>query len=181
MQNFQLFFQLFKIALFTLGGGYAILPVMRNYFVVKTSLIEEDEFQEYLSLVQGLPGSLAVNCSTFIGYRLNGSKGAVAAVLGSITPSFLVISLISYFFSKIGENPVVMKFFMGIRPAVVALILYFAFTMVKRMKWNAIKGVMLAIFFIVILLYQINPIILILFGVSAGFGYSWYVTREARK
>lgn len=181
MLNIQLFFQFFKIALFTLGGGYAILPVMRNHFVVKTSLIEEDEFQEYLSLVQGLPGSLAVNCATFIGYRLNGLKGAIAAVLGSISPSFIVISVISYFFNKIGENPIVMQFFMGIRPAVVALILYFAFTMAKRMKWNAIKGVMLAVFFSVILFYRINPIILILFGVSAGFGYSWYVAREARK
>jgi chromate transporter len=181
MRSISLFSQFFKIAFFTLGGGYAILPVMRNHFVIKTMLIEEEEFQEYLSLVQGMPGSLAVNCATFIGYRLKGAKGAVVAVLGSVMPSFVVISTISYFFTKIGEHPVVMRFFMGIRPAVVALILYFAFTMARKMNWNPMKVVLMILFFTLFLLFRINPIILILIGVTLGLGYSWYVLREVNR
>jgi chromate transporter len=181
MRSISLFSQFFKIAFFTLGGGYAILPVMRNHFVIKTKLIEEEEFQEYLSLVQGMPGSLAVNCATFIGYRLKGTKGAVVAVLGSVMPSFVVISTISYFFAQIGEHPVVMRFFMGIRPAVVALILYFAFTMARKTNWNPMKIVLMILFFTLFLLFRINPIILILIGVTLGLGYSWYVLREVNR
>ena len=181
MKNIKLFFQFFKIAFFTLGGGYAILPVMRNHFVVKTALLQDDEFQEYLSLVQGMPGSLAVNCATFIGYRLNGAKGALVAVTGSVMPSLLVITIISYYFAKFASNPFVVRFFMGIRPAVVALILYFAYTMMKRIAWAPIKIILLAFFLLLFLLFRINPIILIIVGTAFGLLYSWLLVREVQK
>lgn len=177
MRYLDLFFRFFKIALFTLGGGYAILPVMRDHFVVRHELLKEEEFQEYLALVQGLPGSLAVNCATLIGYRLYGFAGAVVGVLGSILPSFLVITGLSIGFSRIGEQEMVMRFFKGVRPAVVALILYFAIGMMKRTQWNPIKGTVLVVCLVLFMALRINPILLILMGVTAGLGYSFWLSR----
>ncbi len=175
-----MFFDFFKIALFTLGGGYAILPVMHNHFVKKKKLISENEFQEFLSVVQGLPGSLAANCATLIGYKLYGVFGSIIAVLGSIMPSFITITLISIFFSQISSVTVVAKFFLGIRPAVVALILYFGIGMMRKTRWNIIKGIMLVFFLCMFIFLNINPIMMILLGIFSGLLYTAWIIRKGK-
>lgn len=163
---FRLFF---KIGLFTLGGGYAILPVMEDEIVKKHQWMGEEEFRQYIAVVQGTPGSLAVNCSAMVGFRLAGLKGAMFSALGSVLPSFLVITLLAIFFLDFSSLPLVQRFFSGIRPAVVAMIGYFALKLIRRTRWNLQRGGLFLVSVLLFLLAGINPVLLILGAALMGF------------
>lgn len=111
-----------KIGSVTIGGGYAMIPIIQED-LVKRGWISEEELPDIIAMAQSAPGVLAVNMSIFAGYRLRGFKGSVAATLGSILPSFLMILLIAMLFTGYQDNPVVVRIFKGIRPVVVSLIL----------------------------------------------------------
>lgn len=117
----QLFLTFAKVGAFTIGGGYAMVSVMRDETVGK-GWISDDEFADMLALSQAAPGLLAVNVSIFVGYRLRKTKGSIAAAIGGVLPPFLIILLIAMVFSNFWDNPVVIRIFKGIRPVVVALI-----------------------------------------------------------
>ena len=118
----ELFFSFLKIGAFTLGGGYAMIPLVREEVVEKKCWMHDEEFLNMLALAQSAPGVMAVNTAFFIGYKLRGYAGVFAAVLGSILPSFTIILLIAAVFTRFREMPAVEAVFKGIRPAVVALI-----------------------------------------------------------
>lgn len=110
-----------KIGAFTIGGGYAMIPLIQNE-MVNRGWLDEKEFPNLIALSQAAPGILAVNISIFVGYKLRGTKGSIVATLGSILPSFLIILAIAIAFTGFKDNPVVIRIFKGIRPVVVALI-----------------------------------------------------------
>ena len=112
----------FKIGCFTLGGGYAMIPLMEQEVVVRKQWRSREDFLDLMAVSQSLPGVFAVNMSVYIGHRLRGLRGSVALALGTILPSFIMILLIAMFFANFAENRVVEAIFKGIRPAVVALI-----------------------------------------------------------
>lgn len=118
----QIFGVFSKIGAFTIGGGYAMIPLIQND-IVRRKWIAEDEFDELIALAQTAPGLLAVNMAIFTGFRLRGVKGSIVATLASILPSFLIILLIAMLFSGFRDNEYVIRIFKGIRPVVVALIL----------------------------------------------------------
>ena len=128
---FEAFKIFFKIGAFTIGGGYAMVPLIEDEVVNKKKWIEQDDFLDLLAIAQSAPGILAVNIAIFVGYRLRGVKGSLVTSLGSILPSFLMILAIALFFSAYKDNPYVEKVFKGIRPAVVALIAAPVFRMGK--------------------------------------------------
>lgn len=111
-----------KIGSFTIGGGYAMIPLIRDE-LVKRGWLTDEELPDIIALAQSAPGVLAVNMSIFAGYKMRGFKGSVAATLGSVLPSFLIILLIAMLFTGYQDNPVVVRIFKGIRPVVVSLIL----------------------------------------------------------
>lgn len=111
-----------KIGTFTLGGGYAMLPLIQREVVDRQGWIDEEEFLNMIALAQAAPGLIAVNSAIFIGWRIGGWRGVCGAVLGAVLPSFLIILAIAMVFSEWKEQPVVEAAFKGIRPAVVALI-----------------------------------------------------------
>ncbi len=164
----KLFGIFFRIGLFTLGGGYAMVPVIEEEIVEKNNWMTEDEFLDVLAMAQSLPGPLAVNTATFVGYRLKKTKGAAVCCLGTVMPSFLVILVIASLLSTIYSNPLVVKFFMGIRPAVAGLIL----TAVFKLK----KGIDASLFSIVMVLFAIfcvaimgwTPIVVIIIAAFSG-------------
>ena len=119
---FQLFWTYLKIGTFTLGGGYAMLPLIQREVVDRRQWIDEEEFLNMIALAQAAPGLIAVNSAIFIGWRIGGWKGVAGAVLGAVLPSFLIILLIAMIFQEWKEQPAVEAAFKGIRPAVVALI-----------------------------------------------------------
>lgn len=125
-----------KIGTFTLGGGYAMLPLIQREVVDTQHWLDEEEYLNMIALAQAAPGVIAVNSAIFIGYRLAGWRGLIGAVLGAVLPSFVIILLIAMVFRNIREIPAVEAVMRGMRPAVVALL----FVAVIRMTISFIKS-----------------------------------------
>lgn len=136
---FFLFFIFFKIGLFTLGGGYAMLPLIEAEIVTKRGWINKKEFLDLTAMAQAAPGILAVNMAVFCGYKLCGFWGSVASALGAALPSFSIILAIALFFHNFRQNPTAARVFAGIRPAVVALIAVPVFTLWRSagLSWKS--------------------------------------------
>ncbi len=134
----QIFLTFAKIGAFTIGGGYAMLPIIQSE-IVRRGWLKEEDFTDIVAMAQSAPGLLAVNISIFAGHKLKGTKGSIVATLGSILPSFLIILAIAMLFSGYQDNPAVIKIFKGIRPVTVALIAVPMINMAKKAnkKWWA--------------------------------------------
>ena len=172
----QLFSDFFKIGAFTLGGGYAMIPIIESEVVDKRQWLNREEFLDIIAIAQSCPGVFAINMSVFIGYKLRRLPGAISAALGSTLPSFVIILLIAMFFSRFQDSPVVESIFKGIRPAVVALIAVPTFNLAKSAKitlstcWIPICSA-LAIY-----LMGVNPVFIILAAGLGGYLYGKYVS-----
>ena len=172
----QLFSDFFKIGAFTLGGGYAMIPIIQSEVVDRRRWLKQEEFLDIIAIAQSCPGVFAINMSVFIGYKLRKLPGALCAAFGTALPSFAIILLIAMFFSRFQDNPVVESIFKGIRPAVVALIAAPTFTLAKSAKitlsncWIPI-GSALAIY-----LMGMNPVFIILAAGFGGYLYGKYVS-----
>ena len=129
-----LFINMLKIGLFTFGGGYAMIHLLENEFVSKKKWIEEDEFMDLVVIAESTPEPIAINCSTYIGYKKERILGAVLATLGMCIPSFTIIFLISLFFNQFLSIGWVASAFKGIQVCVVFLILSAGVKMLKKMK-----------------------------------------------
>lgn len=172
MKYSHLFATFFKIGLFTIGGGYAMVPMIQEAVVKKSKWLTEEEFIEALALSQSVPGAIAVNSSVYIGYKLKGYKGAIVSALGTALPSFLIILLVSIFFFDFRENAYIEKIFKGIRAAVVSLIalsLFQLFKSVKLKKWGML--VFIAASFLLVV-FGINPVWILLSGAAGSIAYS---------
>ena len=119
----KLFCTFAKIGMFTIGGGYAMIPLIERE-IVKRKWMSKEEFMEMFALTQSLPGVFAVNISIFVGYKLHKVSGSLVCALATILPSFVIMMLIAMFFARFQDNEVMIRIFNGIRPAVVALILF---------------------------------------------------------
>ena len=165
----------FKIGLFTLGGGYAMIPVIEAEVVDKHKWVSKEEFLDLIAIAQSCPGVFAINISTFIGYKLRRVPGAVAAALGTALPSFIIILLIAMFFHSFQDNPVVASIFRGIRPAVVALIAVPTFNLARSAKigwancWISVASAL------AIWLMGVSPILVILAAGLGGWLYGMFV------
>ena len=133
----SLFASMFKIGLFTFGGGYAMIGFLEREFVEKRGWLSHDEFMDLIVIAESTPGPIAINCATYIGYKVGKGSGAVAATLGMVLPSFGIIYLISLFFEQFLSIGWVASAFRGIQACVVFLILSAGLKMLKKMKKNA--------------------------------------------
>ena len=129
----DLFLTFAKIGLFTFGGGYAMIAMIENTCVERKKWISHDEMMNVTVIAESTPGPIAINCATFTGYKKAGFPGAVAATLGIIVPSFVIIYLISMFLDHFLEVVIIANAFKGIKIAVGILILDAAITMIKKM------------------------------------------------
>ena len=136
-----------KIGLFTFGGGYAMINILDNEFVVKKKWIDSDEFMDVVTIAESTPGPIAINCSTFIGYKKMGLVGAIVATLGMCIPSFVIIYLISLFFNQFLAFSAVASAFKGIQVCVVFLIFSAGFKMLRKIKKNAFNITVMALTF----------------------------------
>ena len=172
---FKLFSTFFKIGMFTLGGGYAMIPIIEAEVVDKHKWLTKEEFLDLIAIAQSCPGVFAANISIFIGYRLKKVRGAVLSCLGTCLPSFLIILLIAMFFHRFQDNPVVASIFRGIRPAVVALIAVPTFNLAKSAGitwatcWIPIGGAL------AIWLMGVSPILIILLAAIGGYVYGAFI------
>lgn len=178
-KNRELFYSFIKIGLFTFGGGYAMIPLIKKEIIEKRGWIEEDNFLELLTLAQSAPGPLALNASVFVGYQVGGYRGAFSSIVGVIIPSFFIILLVAMFFANIKDNPTVVAAFKGMRPAVVALIVAPIFSLARGL---GLSRIILAVVVAVIVWYfGISPIYCIIVGAVGGILYTLYKNHKSIK
>ncbi len=138
----QIFFTFFKIGAFTFGGGWAMISIIEKEVVDRHKWLSREDFLDLLAVVQALPGILAVNFATAVGDKIRGRSGSIVAALATILPSFLMILAIAIFLTPevIKTNDIASRIFMGIRPAVVALIIAPVLTTGKSAKltWKTV-------------------------------------------
>lgn len=169
----ELFYSFLKIGTFTFGGGYAMIPIIQREVIDRRHWVEERDFLDLLTLAQSAPGPIALNTAVFVGYKLYGYRGALAALMGVVVPSFTIILVVAVFFSQIRHNALVDAAFKGMRPVVVALMLSPILGFVKGMRWWLIAvacGVALAVWHL-----GFSPIYLLVAGAVAGL--LWAATR----
>ncbi|MBD5201760.1 MAG: chromate transporter [Barnesiella sp.] len=179
----QLFLTFFKIGAFTFGGGWAMISIIEREIVDRHKWLAREEFLDLLAVAQSLPGILAVNISVAVGDKLRGLRGSIVAALGTILPSFLIILTIAIFLTPdlIKTNDTVSRIFMGIRPAVVALIIAPVITSARAAKitWRTVAiPVAVALLIWSKIPFISNPILYIVLGGIGG--YVW-LSRQNRR
>ena len=179
----RLFSSFVRIGAFTFGGGWAMISLIEREVVENRRWIPREEFLDLLAVAQSLPGILAVNIAVAVGDRLKGMRGSVAAALGTILPSFLIILLIAVFLTPdlIQHNKVISSVFMGIRPAVVALIVVPVIKSARsaRLGWKTLWiPVVVALLIWSKILWISNPILYIVIGGVCG--WLWLRRQERR-
>ncbi|MBQ1719943.1 MAG: chromate transporter [Bacteroidales bacterium] len=167
----ELFWTFFKIGAFTIGGGYAMIPLMEQEIVDKRKWLDRDEFMDTMSLAQSMPGVFAVNMATNIGFRTRGYIGAITAILGNVLMPIVMIIAIAMFFKQFSDNLIVKSIFKGIRPAVVALIAAPVFKMAKTAKISWSNFWIPVVATLLIWLLGVSPVIIILVAGVGGFIY----------
>ncbi len=165
---FKLFYTFASIGAITFGGGYAMLPFLEREVVAKNKWASDTQILDYYSLSQCTPGIIAVNVSTFIGYKERGIKGAIAATLGIIFPSLIIITAIAVLLTSFSDNIYVDRAFSGIRVAVCALILN---SIIKLSKKSIIDKMSLSIFILILIslfVFHLSVILVVIIGIAVG-------------
>jgi chromate transporter len=168
----ELFWSFFKIGFISFGGGYAMIPVIEQEALAH-QWMTETQFAEGVALAGMSPGPIATNSAIYVGYHSAGVIGSVVAALGIILPSVIVIVLISAFFYKLHEHKVVKASFYGLRPIIVALILFAGYRLAianqafREISWDMlIMGMMILACFVGLIRYHMHPLtIIVLSGV----------------
>ncbi|RHJ92147.1 chromate transporter [Parabacteroides bouchesdurhonensis] len=172
-----LFITFVKIGSFTIGGGYAMLPLIQREVVDKGWLSKED-FIDIFSVAQSLPGIFAVNISIFVGYKLKKTGGSIVCALGSILPSFFIMLLIALFFTGVKDNIWVEKAFKGLRPAVVALIAVPCLTTARSIKLSYVQLIIPIGAALLIWLAGVSPVWIILAAIIGGLYYGLKIKKD---
>ena len=173
----QIFWVFAKIGAFTIGGGYAMIPIIQAEMAHR-KWIGDDDLPDIVALSQSAPGVMAVNISIFAGHKLRGFKGSVAATLGSILPSFLIILGIAMFFTAFKDNPWVERAFKGIRPVVISLIAVPMVNMARKSCKNVWTWLLAILSLVLVAFLNVSPIYIILCVIVLGFSITYY--KEGR-
>lgn len=172
MKTYLILFWIFaKIGTFTLGGGYAMLPLIERELVDEGRYLDEQEFLDATAVAQAAPGILAINIAILSGYKMKGFGGSVCCALGAALPSFIIILLIALFFHNFKENPIVQRVFLGIRPAVVALIAVPVFRLAKTAGITYKTAWLPAVSALLVWLLGVSPVYVVLAAGLGGFLY----------
>ena len=151
----ELFYIFARIGLFTFGGGYAMISIIEDICVERKKWISHEEMMNMTVIAESTPGPIAINCATYVGYKLAGFWGATVATFGMVLPSFVVIFAISKFLDNFLEITLIAHAFYGIKIAVGILIFDAAITMIKKMKKKVLPRMIMACSFVVMMLVNI--------------------------
>jgi chromate transporter len=168
----ELFFLFFRVSLFTLGGGLAMLPLVEREITENKKWLDKEEFLDIVGISQSMPGVMILNVATTVGYKISRLMGSVFACLGAILPPFISIVFVGWFFIKIKDSPIVERIFSGVRPAVIALVAIPVINLSRAAKINMKTffiplGVILAM-----LLFDIHPVSVIVIAILVNMFYS---------
>ena len=168
MNLIKLFISFLKIGAFSFGGGYAMLPLIKKEIIEVQGWLTVTEFIDILAVVEMTPGPIAINSATFLGYKVAGVLGSIAATTAVVLPSFVIILIIAHFLSKFRDSPYVDWAFMGIRPVILGLVASAAIT-VAIDALTSIKSIIIGIIiFYLITFKKLHPIWGIIIAGTAG-------------
>ena len=174
----DIFWSFIKVGAFTIGGGYAMIPLMQRELVTRHGWLSDEDFMDEVALSQAMPGVFAVNMASMTGYRLRGVRGAIVATVGNVLMPIVFILALAVFFRTFRDNPVVERIFMGLRPAVVALVAAPVFTMARSAKVTWSNVWIPVVSALLIWLFGVSPIVVVLVAALLGYIYS-LITRNS--
>ncbi len=175
----QIFAVFAKIGAFTIGGGYAMIPIIQAE-MSRRGWISDEDLPDIVALSQSAPGVLAVNISIFAGHKLRGVKGSIAATLGSILPSFCIILAIALFFTAFKDNPWVERAFKGIRPVVISLIAVPMINMARKSCKSWWTWLLAVASLLLVAFLNVSPIYIIICVLVIGFSVN-YMNEISRR
>lgn len=177
----KIFLQTMLLSAFTFGGGYVIVPLMQKRFVEKLKWIELDEMLDFVAIAQSAPGPIAVNTSVLVGHRLAGLPGSLAAVLGTVFPPLVILSVIAGVYASFSGNPWVAAAMFGMRAGVAAVILDVAISLVRNIvkEKSLFSAGVLVLAFVAKFVFGVN--ILLILAASAAAGLVFSLVREKKK
>ncbi|WP_338787195.1 chromate transporter [Metabacillus sp. FJAT-53654] len=165
---FQLFWSFFKIGPVTFGGGYAMIPLIEKEVVHKKNWVKSEDLTDVFAIAGTIPGAIAVNAATFIGHRIAGIRGAIAATLGTLLPTFIIVLVLCGLLSSFQENPYVESAFFGIRAATVALIVYAGIKIARTSLLDKATFTLALSMVLAMLIFHWHPIFVIFLGALLG-------------
>ena len=177
-----LFLTFARIGLFTFGGGYAMIAIIENLCVEQKKWITHEQMMDMTVIAESTPGPIAINCATYVGYKQRGLWGAIAATLGIVLPSFLVIYIIAHFLDGFLAYPLVAKAFSGIRVGVGVLIVDVGLTMVKKMQKKPQPRIIMGCCFAAMLLinlFSLNFSSITLMLIAGAVSLSLFIAKGA--
>lgn len=159
---FSLFASFLKIGAFTFGGGYAMIPLIQREVVERNEWISNEDILDVIAIAESTPGPIAINAATFVGYKVDGIKGALAATLGVVLPSFVIISVIAAILQQFQDNKIVQWAFFGIRAGVLALIVKALLTMHAQCSKTYLTYIIAIFAFVLVTLFNVNAVFAII-------------------
>ncbi len=178
-RTLELFLTFMKIGAFTFGGGYAMIPLIKEEVVTRKKWISSEDVLDVVAIAESTPGPIAINSATFVGYKAGGFWGSFAATLGVTIPSFAIIYLVSFILAQFESFPAVSYAFFGIRAAVLALIVNAMLTMYKSFEKNIVSYILMAFALVMTVFFNISVLYIILICAAAGFITSYKKIKEA--
>ena len=175
----QLFWNFFKLGLFTIGGGMAMIPLIQNIVVDKMRWMTEEETVDCIAVSQGLPGVIAINMATYIGQKKKGLAGALTATIGVMLPSFIIIILVVKLLHGFGDNRYVLGALTGIKAAATGLIAYSAYKVGKQVLKGPFQWALALAAFVVIAFFEVSAVWTSRAGLAAGLVYSGWKEKKA--
>jgi chromate transporter len=167
-RSFTIFWFFFKLSPVTFGGGYALIPEIEKQVVVNKRWLKTEDLTDIFALAQSVPGAIAVNTAIFIGYRIGGIRGSIAATIGILIPTFTIVLLLGIVYIFMRGNELVEAAFMSIRASIVALIVYAGIKISKTSILDFSTFLVFLIALLALLFINIHPIFVILGGMIVG-------------
>ncbi len=179
----ELFLSTLSISAFTVGGGYVIVPLMKERFVDNLAWIDEEEMLDMIAIAQSTPGAIAVNTSMILGYKIGGIFGAFCTILATMLPPLIIISIISLFYTYFKDNKIIISILKGMQIGVVALIadvvINMSKTVYKKLSYFGLYTMLSMFIFSFIL--KINLIYIIFISAILGILRAYYISRKIKK
>lgn len=176
----NIFITFFKISLFTFGGGFAMLPLLKFEAVEKKKWITDDELTDIFTASQLVPGLIYISTATFIGFRVAGAIGAFLATLAVLIPSGAAIMILVIAFSDLFNMPIVQRILQGVIIGISAMLANVSYTMIKKSVRSFLTFIALIISFILLEFFNFKPYIIILLGIFFGITYSLLKSKRGK-
>ena len=180
LASLKLMLIMMKTGAFTFGGGYAMISLLYSEFVERQMFLSHGEFMDVVAIAESTPGPIAINMSTYIGYKRAGFLGAIFSTLGMCLPSFIIIYVISLFFNDFLSIPWVSSAFRGIQICVIYLILSAGIKMVRQLKKSAFNIVILiatASLMVIFSIFSVNFSAIFFILISGGLGLLFFLIK----